>query len=110
MRRYTENHKFQAPKKFENNLIYKLETCFDKQPRQLKINNIYKKKKKKASCEVYAYLNLTYQTTNIFFSNLTIFRMASSIGNNWTFSFTRVYCSQQKYFAKKKKNMESKLF
>ena len=52
--RYRENHKFQAPKKFENNLIYKLETCFDKQPRQLKINNIYKKKKKKASCEVYA--------------------------------------------------------
>ena len=42
---YRENHKFQAPKKFENNVIYKLETCFDKQPRQLKIKNIYQKKK-----------------------------------------------------------------
>ena len=30
--------------------------------------------------------------------------MASSIGNNWSFNFIGVYCSQQKDFAKKKWN------
>ena len=48
-------------------------------------------------------LNLTYQKF-FFFFNLSFFRVPSSIGNNWGFSFIGVYCYQQKDFAKKEWN------